>query len=348
MIKLQDVARRAGVSMATASLVMNNRPGVNDNTRSRVWEAARELGYSPNNRARGLALRKTDTIGLIVTDIENPFFGSITRYINEYAREREFNLILAISNDDLDTEDRIIENFISERVEGVIIIPTLTPKTETDSFRQLEKHQIPYVFITSYYPGIACDCVMTDLEAGSRRLCSYLLSLGHRKIFILVSSDRNTIPSAARIRGCRQAFEEAGMVFHENWILECTRTDFRSGFEKASQVVSREKPDAIIAINDIMALGAKRALKEMGYHIPKDISVAGYDDVIFSSISEIPLTTVKQDIPAISREAVRILIDRINRKRRSAQLYTIEPELVVRSSTGICSTTQQNNVSSRG
>jgi LacI family transcriptional regulator len=336
MIKLEDVARAAGVSVATASLVMNNRQGVNKNTRTRVINTAKRLGYSPNNRARGLVLRKTNCIGLVVTDIENPFFGSITRYIAEYIRDEGYNLILSVSNDDPAFESQIILNFIRERVEGVVIVPTLLPKQETVCLKQLETHHIPYVFISSFYQGISCDCVMTDLEEGSYKMTNYLLSQGHRVLVILVSSNSEAIPSKLRIRGCKRAFEDEGLIFRDNWVFECAKTDFQSGFEKTKEIFQRIKPDAVMAINDIMALGAKRAIKELGYKIPEDISVAGCDDLIFSSISEIPLTTIKQNIPMMCRKTVDVLMNRIKKKRRSAQLYKIEPELIIRKSTGLC------------
>jgi LacI family transcriptional regulator len=336
MVKLIDVARKAGVSVATASLVMNSRPGVNKQTRVRVLKAAKELGYSPNNRARGLALRKTNTIGLVVTDIENPFFGSIIRYIDEYTREVGYNLILSISNDDIDLEDQIIATFIGERVDGVIIIPTLFHRTDMSCFHQLEKHGIPYVFSTSYYPGVKCDCIMSDLKKGSYDLTLCLLSLGKRVIYMLVSYDRDAIPSKLRIEGCRKAFEENGLCFNEDWIIECRKTDFQNGYLRTREIVKEKKPDAVIAINDILALGAKKALKELGFRIPEDIAVAGYDDVIFSSISEIPLTTVHQPLPEICRKTVEVLMKRIRRRKSSMHFHMITPELVIRRSTEVC------------
>ncbi len=336
MIKLKDVALLAKVSEATASLVMNKRPGVNERTRERVLKAAKELGYTPNSIARGLAMRKTNTIGLVVTDIENPFFGTCTRCIDENTRNENYNLILSVSNDDLYLEEQIIYNFIGKRVDGIIIIPTHMLRSDLSYFEQLEKHNIPYVFSTTFYPGIKSDCVMTDLEEGSYQLTKYLIELGHRKIFFLVSNNRNVAISKLRIDGYMRAFKEADFPVNEKWIVSCRRNDFYSGYYSSLKAVRQEKPDAIMAINDIMALGAKRAIIELGYKIPDDISVAGYDDVIFSTIPEIPLTTVRQDIPQICRKTVNILIDKMNDKNTTNKIHKIRPELVLRKSTGIC------------
>ncbi len=335
MVKLKDVAHYVDVSEATVSLVMNNKTGVNKKTRERVLHAAKELGYYPNNIARGLAMKKTNTIGLVITDIENPFFGSITRLIDENALAEGYNLILSVSNDDLSLEDKIVYDFIGKRVDGVIIVPTLTPRSDLSYFEQLRVHDIPYVFATTYYPGIQGSCVMTDLEDGSFQLTKYLIELGHRKILFLVSSNSDIAVSKLRIDGFRRAFKEAGSEVNKNLIKNCTHPDFNCGYETTIKMVRRRKPDAIMAINDIMALGAKKAVKELGYRIPEDISVAGYDDVIFSSISEIPLTTVKQDIAKICRDTVELLMKKIRGDKIQGTTHKIKAELVIRKSTGI-------------
>jgi LacI family transcriptional regulator len=335
MIKLKDVAILAGVSEATASLVMNNRPGVNKQTRERVIEASIQLGYTPNFIARGLAMQKSHTIGLVVTDAENPFFGSLTRYIDEFVLSQECNLILSVSNDNLDLEERIINDFIGKRVDGVILVPTVSQRHDLSSFEQLEKHHIPFVFCTAFYPGVDCECVMTDLEEGSYQLTNYLIEIGHRDIVFLVTSDRKVVASKQRIEGYKKALLENRVDFSEENIISCGHPDFNCGYELTKKLISEKKPDAIIAINDILALGVKRAVKEKGYAVPDEISIAGYDDVIFSSISEIPLTTVKQDIQEISRVTVDILFKKIKNIQPKEKLIKIRPELVVRKSTGI-------------
>lgn len=337
MIKLKDVANRAGVSEATASLVMNKRKGVKEETREKVLKAARKLGYNPNSIARGLAMQKSHTIGLVVTDIENPFFGSVTRYINENIRDEGYNLILSVSNDNLQREQEIINEFIHKRVDGVIVIPTQFPREDFSLFADLKRHDIPYVFSTTYYEEVTGDCVMTDLEAGSYKLTCYLLELGHKKIMFLVSCNRDVLISKLRISGYKKAFQEKGLSWNKDWIIECEMNDFHHGYINTARILKeKEKPDTVIAINDIMALGAMKAIREAGYKIPADISVAGYDDVVFSSIAETPLTTVKQDIPEICSQTVDILLDKINDEHSFRGIKTIKPELTIRESTGKC------------
>jgi LacI family transcriptional regulator len=336
MIKLKDVAKKAKVSEATASLVLNRRKGVNSATRERVLVAAQALGYTPNSIARGLAMRRTRSIGLVVTDIENPFFGSVTRFVDEFTLARDCTLVLSVSNNDLELEEKIISYFIGKRVEGVIIVPTISRRTGFSYFQDLDRHKIPYIFLTTYYPGVDADCVMADLKKGSLQLARYLIGLGHRDILFLASNDRTVPVSSLRIDGVQSAFSEAGLSADSIRVVECDKANFSCGYAVTQTELGRGKPDAIIGVNDIVALGAERAVRDMGYSIPGDISVCGYDDVIFSRISEVPLTTVKQDVKQICRKAVDVLFDRIGGAHTVKRIHKIAPELVIRQSTGPC------------
>lgn len=333
-VKLSHVAEKAGVSIATASLVFNDRPGVNKDTRERVLSAAAELGYLPNNVARSLALKSSRTIGLVITDIENPFFGSLTRYIDEYSHRKGYTLIISVSNDEPAEENRIIEGFIGDRVAGVLVVPTQVTRSEFKIYEILRKRRIPCVFSTSYYPRAKGEYVMTDLEAGSYRLTKYLLELGHRDISYLVSLDPEAPIRSLRLAGYRKAFEEKGLEPNPDWTVQCHKPDFHSGYSEAKALLATAKPDSIIAINDIMALGARKAIRESGLAIPRDISIAGYDDLIYSSISDIPLTTVHQNVEEIARLSVDMLMSRIEGEEPRDEHRLIGPELMVRESTG--------------
>jgi LacI family transcriptional regulator len=336
MIKLKDVAKKAKVSEATASLVLNRRKGVNAATRERVLKAADALGYTPNSIARGLAMRRTRSIGLVVTDIENPFFGSVTRFVDEFVLAHGCTLVLSVSKDELELEEKIISYFIGKRVEGVIIVPTISRRTNLSYFNDLERHKIPFVFATTYYPGVQGDCVMTDLKKGSYQLARYLIDLGHRDVLFLASHDRTVPVSSLRIEGVQKAFAEAGLSSDGMQIVECDRASFSCGYAATQAALGRRMPDAIIGVNDIVSLGAERALREAGHSIPGDISVCGYDDLIFSRISEIPLTTVKQDVKHLCRKAVDVLFERINGANGGTRILKIPPELIIRQSTGPC------------
>jgi LacI family transcriptional regulator len=175
---------------------------------------------------------------------------------------------------------------------------------------------------------------MTDLEEGSYALTRYLIGLGHRRIVFLVSRWTEAAVSRLRIQGYERAFREEGIRWEADWVLPCSHTDFLNGYAATLKYLKSETPDAIVAINDITALGAKKAVREQGFRIPDDISVAGYDDVIFSSIPEVPLTTVRQDIAGIAAETVKMLIRRIRGEGgKDCIVKKMTPELVIRDST---------------
>lgn len=333
IVKLKDVANLAGVSESTASLVLNNKPGIKTSTRQKVMDAVNTLGYTPNGIAQGLATSKSKTIGLVVTDIENPFFGSLTKFIDQSIRSYNYGLILSVSNDQVDTENQILEDFVRKRVEGIIIVPSFSQRHDFKAYENLEKRHIPYIFTTTYYPGYENRCVMTDLSKGSYILVKYLLDMGHRKIVFFLSSDPTVALSSLRLQGYRKAFAEKNLTVNEDLIIPCVRPDYHSAYQSANILLQNHKVDAIVTINDYMALGAKRAAEELGYKIPDDLSIAGYDDVVFASLSEIPLTTVRQPISSIGRITVDNLFSMIEKKQKSPEQILIEPELIVRQST---------------
>lgn len=334
MIKLSDVAQKADVSNATASMVFNGRPGVNAATRDRVLAAAAELGYLPNNVARNLAMKGSRSIGLAITDIENPFFGSLTRYINEHASLLGYTTLIALSNDQPKEEDRIIGNFVGDRVAGIIIVPVMCQRSDYQSYELLKRRNIPYVFATSFYLGLSSEYVMTDLELGSYRLTRYLLDLGHREIVHLVSADKSAPLCSLRLAGYERAFAEKGLTPDPSLIIRCEKPDFHSGYLATKNFLDTRQADALLAINDILALGAKKAIRERGLSIPDDLSVAGYDDLIFSSITDTPLTTVRQNIEQIAKLSVQRLVNKIDGSLSETSPLLIEPDLMVRESTG--------------
>jgi len=293
------------------------------------------LGYSPNTIARSLVMKKTKTLGLVVTDVENPFFSSVIRFVSEQARRHGYVLLLAVSNDELKLEEEILHTFIERRADGIIIVPTQEIRHDFSVFEILEKRNIPIVFATSFYPGLPRSCVLTDYEKGSYKMTKYLLELGHRKIFHLVSADINAPISDFRIQGYLKALRENGVRPENSWIKPCPKPDFASGYAAARNILEEDKPDAIITLNDVLALGAMKAVKEKGFPVPEEISIAGYDDLIFSSISETPLTTIRQNIPDIAKTSVDILAEALKGGTFQNKTVKIEPELIVRESTGI-------------
>jgi LacI family transcriptional regulator len=329
-VVLKDVARLSDVSVSTASMALNNKLGISEETRRKVLEIAQRCNYRPNETAKSLVIRKSNLIGLIVTDIRNPFFSVLVDRFNMEAECLGYNLLLGITSDRIANEKKYVEMFVSKNVEGVIVVPTIETAPNVSHLRSLKRLGIPFVFCTTAYPGISETCVMTDLMIGEYMLVRHLLDRGLRRIHIIAGS-RKVLISKLRLEGYRRAFAEADVDYDERWIVETT-PDFEHGYEAARNIIN-DRPDAIVTINDFLAMGVLRALKERGVRVPEDVSVAGYDDLLFSSITETPLTTVRQPIDDICRRSLDLLRAKIAGRNGKPELVFLEPMLTIREST---------------
>jgi len=334
-VTLKDIARIAQVSESTVSLALSNKAKVKEDTRKRINNIARELGYTPNAIAQGLATRRTHTVGLVVPDIENAYYGKLIRYTDQYISEMGYRLVISTSNDTLEVERLIIRGFVAQRVEGILLAPVnIACNNHTDYFKQLDINGIPYIYVSSYYPELPAPYVMVNLEEGTYKLIKYLLDIGHKKIMFLIGSPQ-MISSKTRITGYIRAFTEKGMTVDEKNFIECKHLNYEHAYETTVGLVNMRKNfDGIVAVNDAMAMGVINALRDHGIKVPADVSVAGFDDMLFSRISRIPITTVLQDIPQMSRHAVRMLMEQINNGVIGSRDILIKPELVIRDSTG--------------
>lgn len=335
-ITLKDIAKKAGVSEATVSLVLNNKTVVNIRTRERVLKCMEEMNYRPNPMARGLALRKSMTVGLVCPDSENPYYGKLMKLLGHYCNRYGYSLVLGVSNNDPAMETRIIENFVDKKYDGIIILPLNLRINESSVFNEIKEKKISIVFSTSYYTGFKDDCVLTDYAEGSYLLTDHLLRHGHRELWYFVTDDKEIPVSKERIAGYRRAYAEKGMEVMDEWIVGCPSTSVEYGYMRAKELLTeREKPDGILAINDYMAYGIKKAILECGYRIPDDISLAGYDDVFYQMIAEQPLTTVHQDMDKMAENTVLLLMKKMNRDFDPGKDIekVISPSLVVRSTT---------------
>ncbi len=340
LITINDVARAAQVSTATVSLALNGHPCVKQETRERIIRIAKELGYSPNRLAQGLARRKSGLIGLAVPDIESLYYGKIVRHIDEAAGRNGYQLTLAISNDNPETERKIIGKFIDQQVEGLIVAPINQPVRQVDYYQDLTKVKIPYAFITAYYPQLNAPYVMADLQAGSRVLAEHLLDQGRRDLYFL-SGCPEAFTTQIRKAGLEAAVRRQskdGRGPANLHMIACRRLDYAAGFEQTCLLLKQNLPvDVIITINDEMALGALNAVISLGFDVPGRMAVAGYDNMIFSSAATVPITTVDQNIALMCRQAVDMLLAMMKQTGRETagppSGIMLEPRLIIRRST---------------
>lgn len=327
---IKDVAKLAHVSTATASLVINGKPGVRPETKARILAAVKQLNYTPNASARNLIRQRSDMLGLVVTELSNPFFGMLASEISKFAAQKGYHLSIGISNNKISQEAACVARFTQERAEGVIVTPSYMTDYDLQHLYQLKSAGIPLVFTSTRYVGIKADCVMCDIKKGEYLLTKHLLLTGHRRIY-LMGGPKTAMFAYERFAGYRQAYEEAGLSYHESWLIEAD-PDFQGGYE-ATQKILTDRPDAITAINDLTAMGILKCLKDHNVRVPDDISVAGYDDLVYSSMLETPLTTVRQPIADIAQKTVEVLCRQINGPGTEEKDYYIDPLLKLRDTT---------------
>ncbi len=322
---LEDVAREAGVSRALVSLVMRQKPQVSQERRARVLAAAARLGYRPNAMARSLASRHTNTVGVLLNDLHNPFFAEIADGIEQVARDRCYCILLSTGSRKRAGEEAALEAFLESRVDGLILVSTLLSEAKISQAANLAP--VTLVSRTLRSPGV--DSVLTDDVHGAELAVAYLIGLGHRRI-VHIDGGRNP-GSWPRRRGYERAMVAAGL---KRLVIPGDFSE-SSGAEAAGRLLKLPKlPTAVLTSNDMAATGAMDRLAEAGYSIPGDISIVGYDNTSLAQLRQVSLTTVNQPREEMGRLAMQTVLERIEEGRTEAVSHVTTPTLVVRRSAG--------------
>jgi LacI family transcriptional regulator len=279
-VTIRDVAQRCGVSPMTVSRVINESASVSPATRRRVERAIADLGYVPSRLARGLSRQRTGTIAVIVPDVANPFFTLIVRAAEEVARRADYRVILCDTRADLAVERDVIAELIAHRVEGIVIAPV--SDRSGVHLRRLERFAVPFVLVDRTVTGVEADAVLGDSPGGARTLVEHLLSLGHRRIGLIVETDE---VSTARDR--RQGYEAAlaaAGIPHAPELVSYATVDPRGGFEGMSRLLElHDRPTAVFTVNNLVAVGAIEAVRAAGLEVPDDVALVCFDDIEYAS-----------------------------------------------------------------
>ncbi len=327
---INDVAKLAGVSTTTVSHFINGTRYVSDDLRERVENAIAELGYRPNSLARGLRRGESKTIGLIVPDNSNPFFAEILRSIENIGYANGYSVILCNSDSDIDKEIAYTDLLFAKQVDGIVFITT---NNSCDHLQQLSNAGIPIIVIDRDIPLIGTDVLLVDNFQGGYAATQYLIGLGHRNIACITGPSRLT-PSAERVNGYKKALADAGIPENPEWMI-AGDFQFQGGESGIEQLLAlTERPTAVFACNDMMALGVMRGLRKAKLSVPRDISLIGFDDISLTSVVSPALTSVAQPIQEISRLAFELLIDRIQKKNTECEekRIVLPTQLVIRES----------------
>jgi LacI family transcriptional regulator len=328
---MRDVAQLAGVSISTVSHVVNNSRGVSDEARAQVVQAMAQLDYRPNALARSLRRQKTHSLGMIVPDNANPFFAEIARAIEDRGFAHGYSIILCNSDGNLQKQAAYVDLLVERRVAGILFVAA---GVSTELVDDLQRQRVPLVVIDREVPGVAVDMVQTNHHQGGRLATEHLIALGHRRIgCIPAGSDLS--PGAERLAGYRDALAAHGLA-EDAALVVPGDFQFASGYRAMGQLLAlAERPTAVFAGNDLMAVGAIRAATAAGLRVPEDLSIVGFDDISLASYTNPPLTTIHQPKREIGRLAMEMLLARMNDPDAPPRSVRLETELVVRQSSSL-------------
>lgn len=331
MSTIKEVSKLAGVSTASVSKVMNgNYYGVSEDTKNRILAAAKELKYRPNRIARGLVKSRTTIVGLIVPDISNPYYAELAKGVEEEAEKNGYNLILCNANDEPKKERKYVNMLVEYNANGIIF--SGMESYDKESMNMLLEKEIPVVAIDR---NIEDNCVpvsfYSNSQLGSMMATERLILCAHTKIAFIGGEHIENYPHA-RYMGFKIALMSHNIKLDESLVRFGPYT-MTTGYTRTSELLQEKKDfTAIVCANDLIALGAIKAIREYGLDVPKDISLVGYDDILLSSLFEPTLTTIRQDSYTIGKEALRELLKVVSGERKEMIVRAFEPELILRDS----------------
>jgi DNA-binding LacI/PurR family transcriptional regulator len=328
--KIEDVARQAGVSTATVSRVLSGKPYVSDDLRERVMGAVHDLNYRPSRVARSLRVQRSSIIGLIVSDIQNPFFTAVVRAIEDTAYQQKYSVFLCNSDENTEKETMYVELMMAEHVAGVILSPTLG---QNDIYRHLAEVGVPAVAIDRRVTNVDIDSVLVDNVSGAREAVLHLLEMGHRRIGTVIGTPISST-GEERLRGYVEALHIYGLAVEPD-LIRTGMPRIATGHEFTNELLSLSNPPtAVFTGNNLLTIGALSAIHTRGLRIPDDIALAAFDDMDWTAFVKPALTVVAQPTYAIGRTAFELLLQRMEDPDRLYEEVVLPPTLHIRESTG--------------
>jgi DNA-binding LacI/PurR family transcriptional regulator len=334
-VSIEDIAKAVGVSRGTISRAFNQRSDIKKETRERVLEVARELNYLPNSSARGLAKGCSECVGIVVPDLLNPFLSEMVTYIERSARKHNLSASLALTDGDIALQERIMIRMASGQVDGIII----TPCESNESVKLLNwiNTRIPVVALKAL-DGMECDTVICNDSLAAKLILEHLLGLGHKRIAFLCPN----IPLCSvgqRLGAYKSMLKSLGVKYNKHFICDTEKfnkenCDLGKVVKTLLKMSPDERPTAIFAYDDIIALHLIVTLKNAGLAVPEDISVVGFDNISMGELASVPLTTVAASNSRLGEVAIDLLHNKLkHNNKKEVSNITLIPELFVRTST---------------
>ncbi|WP_044894020.1 LacI family DNA-binding transcriptional regulator [Bacillus alveayuensis] len=333
MTTIKDIAKVAGVSVTTVSRALNGYSDVNENTRQKIIEVAKQLNYIPNTIARSLVMNKSKTIGLLVSGLKREsskdnFTFEVLAGVNQYVGETDYDMILFSTNSTKQREKTYTQLCRERRVDGAILQGI---RIDDPYLQEVVESDIPCVLIDIPIKSETVGYVTTDNVLGAKKAVQHLLELGHKHIG-MINGHEFAFVSVKRLEGYKQALLEAGLPFYEDWVVNGAFEEERAEREALALFTKYPEITAVFCASDLMALGAIKAVKKLGKRVPEDIAVIGHDDIFLASYSTPPLSTVAQNVFAMGYEAAKLLIQMLEGKAES-HVKILKTELKIREST---------------
>ena len=330
MSSIQEVAKRAGVSIATVSRTLNNPAVVDPDTAARVWLAAEELHYVPNTQARALVSGHSRILGLIVSDITNPFFPELIKGFEEVAIQHGYEMMVSSTNYNSVRTEMCVRRLLERKVDGVAIMTSEVPKAHLDHFT---RRNVPMVFLDVGHLGEGVSNIRVNYAKGINEAVQHLLLLGHQRIGF-ISGPLSLKSARFRRSAFLDCLTKSGIMEDMRLVGEADHT-VTGGLEAMSRLLALpDPPTAVLTSNDLTAIGTLRAVRQAGLRVPEDISTVGFDDIHLAEFIEPPLTTIRLSRNEIAQKAFAALLSGIQDGPRKGIRYTIDTSLVIRESTG--------------
>lgn len=338
MANIYDVGRRAGVSRSTVSRVLNDKGEVDPKTAEQVWNAVRELNYHPNASARALVRQKTDMIGVMLAHVSDPFYERLIKGIESIIYARNMGVVFYNSDDNLQSHDSLVSSVLgSNRVDGLIIVGSYLGDKKT--ILDIIGTGFPIALIERFFTDSKVPCVVVDNRQGAALAVEHLIQLGHRRIGY-ITGNLHYQTAIDRLEGYKETLDKFKIPVEEELIV-FGDFHYESGYEAMKQLLTlNERPTAVFTGNDMTAFGAVLAINESGLSVPRDISIVGYDDIVFTKMFYPQLTTIRQPLFKIGALAAESLINRIESGEDTETIKEVLPvELVVRKSSTVVNST---------
>jgi len=331
-VSIKDIARHLGVSTALVSYVLNNKAGrVSAEMAEKVRQAATELNYRPNLIARSLQSGKTNTLGLIVADISNPFFSHIARIIEDEAKKSGYTVIFGSNDESIEKSQSLLDALLNRQVDALIIAPA---EFTEEQLRALQKKNIPFVLIDRYFKDIQANCVRIDNYRAAYTAVDHLIKTGGKRIAML-AYDTGMQHITERIGGYKDALKDNGIIFQEPWLVRASYQHLEEEAAAGMQQLLAPRPavDGFFFATNSLAIQGIRQIMRLKIKVPDELSVISFDEADAFDFFYAPITFVRQSMEDIGRQAVQLALESIAKRHAAPREVVVEASLIVREST---------------